>query len=87
MAIYTLIDGDCWIGIYIDGKLAYQDHSISAYELLTLVAHTVVEVHGKYECSLEWLGKIGCLPENLEDVQMRIKDQDIPFYDYLEEYN
>lgn len=84
MAVYTSICGDTWIGIYKDSNLIYQNHNISYNDLLKLVEHSKVEYFGKYECSLDWLDSVGCMPEKLEDVKIGYMGEDLPFYEYLE---
>lgn len=84
MPVYTSICGDTWMGVYCDDALIYQDHNISYHELFKLVQYEKVEYLGKYECSLDWLESVGCMPERLEDVKISYMGEDLPFYEYLE---
>ena len=61
----TIVDGDCWEGLYINGKLIIENHSLSIYDILE-------EIGVKYKHVLvddEWLGKRGNLPEKLSEVK------------------
>lgn len=63
-----IVDGDTWIGIYIDEKLVYEDHSIWPWDLVKLLEHKSVEFGGKHEASCEWIDTIGSFPVDLGDV-------------------
>ena len=56
-------DGD-WAGVYVDGKLKYQNHTIHKYRLMEALGlrFTTVEVNQ------DWLEANG-LPENVGDVR------------------
>lgn len=58
-------NGDDWEGIYLDGKLLAQGHSVSAEDILLALGHKV-----KYEMTEEgWLEDQGYLPDNIQDVK------------------
>ena len=62
----VIVNGDDWKGVYIDGKLRYESHSIRPEELLRLLGINCRD----FECDLNWLEEEGNLPENLDDVKL-----------------
>ena len=68
MAEYVIADGDDWTGLYINGKLVTEGHSISLKETLDIAVETPpTEVHWR-EVNLNWLEHFGSLPTNIYDV-------------------
>ncbi len=69
MAKYTIVIGDDWSGLYVDGTLVIQGHELREYEVLvaaqTFGAVTEVE---QVEANLGWLEDRGDLPSDLIDV-------------------
>jgi hypothetical protein len=63
--VVTFVDGCDWEGIYVDGKLVFENHSITAHEALEHagVKYKFVEADG------DWLAERGHLPEKLKDVK------------------
>jgi len=61
----TIVDGDSWEGLYIDGKLIIENHTLSLYDVLDAIGvkykHVLVDD--------EWLYKHGTLPKKLSDVK------------------
>lgn len=65
----TFVLGDDWEGVYLNGKLKHQGHSISAMELAnTLVNYGRVMSVQVTEPDEEWLQEQGRLPDKLSDV-------------------
>lgn len=64
MAKITYVDNEDWIGIYVDGRLAYEGHSIASLELLRICRVN----YETFEADEEWLQEIGNFPRKLEDV-------------------
>lgn len=65
----VLVDGDDWKGIYIDGVVKHQGHSIPTHvwgELLETGPYTFREV----QADVDWLSSLGWLPEHLSDVRV-----------------
>lgn len=60
----TIAQGDDWSGIYIDGHLVYEGHSIHPMFL----ADVIEDFHIKY-VDLDWLEERGHLPSDLDEVQ------------------
>lgn len=60
----SLVYGDDWMGVYVDGECVYQDHSVQSYRLLEIagIQHEVVHV------DLNWLENEGALPQSINDV-------------------
>jgi hypothetical protein len=61
----TFVDGADWEGIYVDGKLIFENHSISAYEALKYAGVKFKTVNA----DSDWLAEQGHLPEKLKDVK------------------
>ena len=66
----VLVLGDDWNGLYIDGKLEIENHSLSAYQALqTLSLNSHDFQLDQIVADEEWLEQKGCLPEELSDVK------------------
>ena len=59
-----LVKGDDWQGLYIDGILMSEDHSISIEDFAEVVG---IKLSKKY-VDLDWLEDNGYLPKLLENV-------------------
>jgi hypothetical protein len=69
MAEMTIVQGDDWVGVYVDNKLVSEDHDLDAFEVVgTVFQYNVTECEKKF-ADLDWLADQGSLPELLEDVQ------------------
>ena len=62
----VIVRADDWMGVYLDGKLTYQGHSISEWHLLNMLGIKSTYV----QADLEWMETRGDLPDCLSDVQM-----------------
>lgn len=60
----AIVYGSDWEGLYHDGELVEQGHTISAYQALRACGYTV----NMRRVSDEWM-QAGGLPKNLEDVK------------------
>lgn len=60
----TIVVGDDWEGVYIDGELLTEGHSIDTTRLLRELGFCVVHI----EPNSEWLEGEGYLPKYLSDV-------------------
>ena len=60
----VLVKGDDWQGLYIDGILMSEDHSISIEDFAEVVG---IKLSKKY-VDLDWLEDNGYLPKLLENV-------------------
>lgn len=61
----VFVEGDEWEGLYIDNKLATEDHSLSVFEVLDLIGVNYKVVYPDDD----WLYKVGKLPERLGKVK------------------
>jgi len=61
----TLVDGDDWEGLYLDGKLVQEGHHV---RLEDIFRHLGIEANFVYP-DTEWLEARGNLPENLREVR------------------
>lgn len=69
---YVLVSGDDWIGLYINGFLVYQDHSIEPgklFEIIMKEGNGQVDSHRETHCDCHWLSDVGYLPSLLSDVK------------------
>ncbi len=70
MSTITLVRGDDWEGIYVDGKLMTEGHSIEISEAIWIgINHKATKVETKF-CDLGWLHDEGNLPQALADVKL-----------------
>lgn len=63
----TLVSGDDWQGLYIDGKLAIEGHSVSVEDVLLMLDIN----HETLFANDNWLDVEGYLPEDLKDVKLQ----------------
>ena len=61
----TVTDGDDWKGLYVDGKLVYEGHSIPIHEFAKAANIDFDFV----EADDEWLEEVGSFPKNLSEVK------------------
>ena len=60
----TYARGDDWEGLYIDGKLVLEDHSIDVRDILEAVGFKIKTVW----VDLDWLAETGSLPGNEDNL-------------------
>lgn len=67
MPKFTIVDLDDWVGIYQDGEIIYQDHSIDPYWLLD---HFGIEYNemSLNDDGLEWMLGEGYLPDEISGI-------------------
>lgn len=65
----TIIRGNDWEGIYIDGKLTTEGHSHEVVEAIRLAIRRKVSEVVVKECDFDWLLDQGNLPTDLADVK------------------
>ena len=71
----TVVDGDDWLGLYVDGELTLEGHGRSRHaDILAFGAQ-----HAPYTVKLlfadtEWLQKNGRLPKQLDAVKVVSED-------------
>lgn len=60
MTQINYVQGDDWCGLYIDGKLVHEGHSIDVTQILSIldIAHHITYVND------DWMYSRGRLPEN-----------------------
>jgi hypothetical protein len=63
----TIVDGDDWKGLFVDGKCVLQDHRLEVRQVLAALDIMFSEV----EADSEWLAENGQFPEHLDDVKLR----------------
>ena len=61
----TIAYADDWEGIYIDGVLAYENHSISLSDIQSFVDLGIDSI----PVDTNWLEERGNLPINMEDIK------------------
>lgn len=62
---FLLVTADDWQGLYKNGILITEDHTI---ELQTILKHLGIELEEK-ECDCNWIHERGNLPDKLKDVK------------------
>jgi hypothetical protein len=68
MARVTLVFGNDWQGIYVNGELREEGHSISALNALCAVKAAGAFEVDCVDADNDWLDHRGDLPQRLEDV-------------------
>ena len=78
MSEIVFVYADDWEGVYLNGELIQQHHSIDAYDLI----HRLIKVGvtlGSSSCVTsveagEWLSDEGCLPDTYEEFEEKQND-------------
>lgn len=74
MAQATYVIADDWCGLYADGELVVEGHSINPYEALSAFRNTQIEDVTLYEIfPYSWLEDRGHLPQNLDDIPQEVR--------------
>ncbi len=66
-----LVSGGDWQGLYIDGVLKVQNHSLYACDVLDAL-EGILKVQ-YIEADEDWMAKVGQLPDKLKDVKKQKK--------------
>jgi hypothetical protein len=61
----TIVDGDDWEGLYVDGRLVTEGHRVSVTEALNAVGVSCEVVYADDH----WLEEVGRLPDQLRKVR------------------
>ncbi|MBM7598232.1 hypothetical protein JOC34_000589 [Virgibacillus halotolerans] len=65
----TVVTGDDWSGVYIDGLLDREGHSIDCSDMLEIIdSYKCFKNVADYEIDLEYLEDLGSLPYKFEDI-------------------
>lgn len=73
---YVLVKADDWQGLFVDGKLVFENHSISLFDLQRLIPeakNSEIETRYVTEKYDEELQNRGCFPKNLTKVRLQKK--------------
>ncbi len=62
----TYVQGDDWEGVYVDGKLELEGHSLDFRDVLDILGCKVSTIPA--DCN--WLHKVGRLPSDLKEVKI-----------------
>ena len=68
----SIANGDDWVGVYVDGRLEYEGHSIPDFEWLNIIKKHFHEdlITDEYEIDPEWLYDHGSpLPDRERDIK------------------
>ena len=65
----VLCVGDDWEGLFVDGRLIYEDHSISTKYVANIITGNQPCSFEEKEVDMDWLYEIGTFPENIIDVK------------------
>lgn len=61
--------GDDWSGLYIEGELAMEGHSINLVDVIGALIGKRISSFDVIDVDIEWLDSRGNLPEQLSDVK------------------
>ncbi|HJY98116.1 MAG TPA: hypothetical protein VJ227_00145 [Patescibacteria group bacterium] len=65
----TLVYGEDWEGLYVDGRLYTQDHRISVTDVFDVLSSLGIKIKAEQiECDYEWLEEKGGFPTDIADV-------------------
>ena len=67
----VLVLADDWQGIYLDGILELEGHTIMLDDVLNIVNINNVKYGGLFHVEQNWIEIEGSLPANLNNVQLR----------------
>lgn len=60
-------DGD-WCGVYLDGLLSTEGHSIHTDDWLYYLKLGSVDSTDSFEVDWKWVAESGCFPKNFSDI-------------------
>lgn len=61
-----IVDGDDWSGLYINGELKDEGHSLRVSEVLEILGFKVET----FEADYDWLEEMGSLPKKFSQVKI-----------------
>ena len=70
----ALFWGEDWEGLYIDGKLVYENHHIEAHDVIRILEERGMEA-AAIEVDDDWLIDRGTLPADAADVVVHKEEQ------------
>jgi hypothetical protein len=74
MAQAAYVVADDWCGVYADGELVLEGHSLNPYEVLSAFRNAQIEDVTIYEIyPYEWLHDRGRLPQFLDDIPQEVR--------------
>ncbi len=74
MSKMIIAESDGWIGIYVNGDLITEDHSIQPHEAVDIaIEYDVTEVEREY-VNQDWMDDLGAFPRNIKDVKWENED-------------
>jgi len=72
VSIFTIVYGDDWTGLYADGSLLAEGHSLSTHEVLDWArSHGPVAKVEEVHADTSWLEDCGNLPGQLREVRVQ----------------
>lgn len=69
MVKVTLVsdEGGDWEGLYVDGELLTENHSLSAWHILSELSQVFGFEFKSYEANGEWMYDVGHFPSQLDE--------------------
>lgn len=64
------VDGGDWCGVFVDGRLRYEGHSVPTHFMFQLLKELGISVQ-EHEASEEWLAEEISFPESFDFVVTR----------------
>ena len=61
----TIVDADDWSGLYVNGELRDEGHSLRVSDVLEILGYKVTWK----ECDGDWMDEHGTLPNKLSEVK------------------
>jgi len=67
----NIVDCDDWFGLYIDGKLVFENHRLEYYDILQAISSRLDNIEFEIsEVDYDWMDGRGALPKKLEKVKL-----------------
>lgn len=70
MSKLTIVNGDDWTGLFIDGRLLVEGSSFSTLTVAEVCIKHAVSAVESQDADSEWLNDLGNFPDDLSDVVM-----------------
>lgn len=67
----VFVNSDDWQGMYVDGRLEYENHTISSFDMMNVLGKSADGYSFEEEivCDQQWIESIGHLPKRLDRVR------------------
>lgn len=71
----TYVHGDDWCGLYRNGRLSLEGHSLPIGEVMRSIENQGSIHYHEFEVDQTWLENQGSLPSNLGDIPLEVRSK------------